>query len=382
VKIPKNTGAGADYQVPVTVYYGAGADAESVVYLNGKCNTDFSDIRFTDETGVTLQDMWLQSKTDGNNAVYWVEVRANLTAQPAELYCYYKNGGALSVSNQANTFVDVISGVVGAWNMHEGAGGTITDYSGNGNTGTITGASWAATGKFGNCLLFNAGGQFVTLTSTITLAGQLTTLSWINRTAAGSNDFIVGSGDGTKWGCRNVDTLSQGRFKIGGNLGNGVDVPVAALHMLTVTKDGSDKIDSYLDDSAATRMFGDVAQTGDFTISEIGGDAAGNVWAGLLSDLIILNVALTSAQKTTIYTNYPDVGLEAGKVLVRKYASVTQPTFQGWGIEETEPPPSPKASSRERARREKQRKRNEARRGFLEILVGYFELKQKNRVAW
>ncbi len=33
-------------------------------------------------------------------------------------------------------------GLVGWWLMDEGTGGTVTDYSGNGNTGTITGASW------------------------------------------------------------------------------------------------------------------------------------------------------------------------------------------------------------------------------------------------
>ncbi len=37
---------------------------------------------------------------------------------------------------------EVGSGLVGWWAMNEGTGGTVTDYSGNGNTGTIYGATW------------------------------------------------------------------------------------------------------------------------------------------------------------------------------------------------------------------------------------------------
>ena len=35
------------------------------------------------------------------------------------------------------------AGLVGYWNFNEGSGNTITDLSGNGNNGTINGASWS-----------------------------------------------------------------------------------------------------------------------------------------------------------------------------------------------------------------------------------------------
>ena len=44
------------------------------------------------------------------------------------------------------------SGLVAAYGFDEGSGTTVTDQSGNGNTGTITGATWTATGKYGNAL--------------------------------------------------------------------------------------------------------------------------------------------------------------------------------------------------------------------------------------
>ena len=47
------------------------------------------------------------------------------------------------------------AGLVAAYGFDEGSGTTVTDASGNGNTGTITNATWAATGKYGKALQFN-----------------------------------------------------------------------------------------------------------------------------------------------------------------------------------------------------------------------------------
>ena len=35
------------------------------------------------------------------------------------------------------------AGLVGYWNFNEGSGNTVTDLSGNGNNGTINGATWS-----------------------------------------------------------------------------------------------------------------------------------------------------------------------------------------------------------------------------------------------
>ena len=47
------------------------------------------------------------------------------------------------------------TGLVAAYGFDEGTGTTVTDASGNGNTGTTSNATWAATGKFGKALQFN-----------------------------------------------------------------------------------------------------------------------------------------------------------------------------------------------------------------------------------
>src|SRR5262245_30616145 len=45
--------------------------------------------------------------------------------------------------------------LVAAYSFDQGAGTTVADASGIGNTGTISGATWTTSGKFGNALSFN-----------------------------------------------------------------------------------------------------------------------------------------------------------------------------------------------------------------------------------
>jgi hypothetical protein len=50
--------AQSDYQVRVKVHYGSGTDSGENVYLNANCGTDFGDIRFTAEDGITQLNYW------------------------------------------------------------------------------------------------------------------------------------------------------------------------------------------------------------------------------------------------------------------------------------------------------------------------------------
>src|SRR5512146_2860795 len=61
------------------------------------------------------------------------------------------------------------TGLVAAYGFDEGTGTTVTDASGSGNTGTITNATWAATGKFGKALQFNGTSALVTIPNAASL---------------------------------------------------------------------------------------------------------------------------------------------------------------------------------------------------------------------
>jgi hypothetical protein len=99
-------GAQTNYQMQLTVQYGAGTDATSTVYCNSKCNTDFSDIRFTSSNGTTLLDYWIENSTTSVSANVWVEVPL-IPASPGGTmtYMYYGNNEATSASNGTNTFL-------------------------------------------------------------------------------------------------------------------------------------------------------------------------------------------------------------------------------------------------------------------------------------
>ncbi len=104
--IGTTAGAQTNYQMKLTVYKASGTDTPGVVYLGGNVKDDFSDLRFTRSDGVTLLDYWIESYTSGVSAVVWVEVDS-IPASPgtADIYLYYGNPSATSVSNGKNTFL-------------------------------------------------------------------------------------------------------------------------------------------------------------------------------------------------------------------------------------------------------------------------------------
>jgi hypothetical protein len=75
------------------------------VGLNGHCEDDFDDIDFTKSDGNSELDYWLQSKTDGYRANFWVEFDS-IPADPGSgtFYLYYGNSGATSSSDGDDTF--------------------------------------------------------------------------------------------------------------------------------------------------------------------------------------------------------------------------------------------------------------------------------------
>lgn len=96
------SGAGIGYQVKFRVYRGTGADSANTVYLNGKCQGDFDDIRFTDTEG-NIFNHWVQAKTT-DYADIWVNVGVDLSINQT-IYIYYGNSNAQSISDFDATFI-------------------------------------------------------------------------------------------------------------------------------------------------------------------------------------------------------------------------------------------------------------------------------------
>ncbi len=104
ISLSRTSGAVSNHQMKLTVYYGSGTDSTGVVYCDSLCKTDFSDIRITTSDGTTLLDIWMESKTDSNNAVFWIEFNS-IGTTATTFYIYCGNSGAATVSNGTNTFI-------------------------------------------------------------------------------------------------------------------------------------------------------------------------------------------------------------------------------------------------------------------------------------
>lgn len=99
------SGSGTNYQVLITVDYGSGSDSGDTVYLDGECESDFADIRFTDNDGETLLDAWNITQTDGDSVQCWVEVADDLSSSDVVIYIYYGNSEASAYWDGLATFI-------------------------------------------------------------------------------------------------------------------------------------------------------------------------------------------------------------------------------------------------------------------------------------
>jgi hypothetical protein len=100
---------------------------------------------------------------------------------------YYERSG------QAVARVSWREGLVAAYNFDESTGTTAGDRSGNGNTGTVSGATRTTSGRNGRALSFDGINDWVTIAdaNSLDLSNGLTLESWVYPTALGSTARAV-----------------------------------------------------------------------------------------------------------------------------------------------------------------------------------------------
>src|SRR5262249_49077787 len=91
-------------------------------------------------------------------------------------------GNLSPYSNVAGATTPAIVGLVAAYSFNEGAGTAVTDVTGNGNTGTISGATWTAAGRYGRALSFDGTSARVTVpdAASLHLTTGMTLEAWVN----------------------------------------------------------------------------------------------------------------------------------------------------------------------------------------------------------
>lgn len=103
--IGSSSGNISGYVMKFFIMYGSGVDVFPFIYLAGKCQTDFDDIRFWSNN--TQYDYWIENIVLGSYATVWVEISETIPVYPDRLifYIYYGDVSASSYSNGYNTFL-------------------------------------------------------------------------------------------------------------------------------------------------------------------------------------------------------------------------------------------------------------------------------------
>lgn len=100
--------AGTNYQFFIIADYGSGTDLNEIVYLNGKCQTDFDDVWITQSDGSTIiagnYSGWIEEKIDSNYAKIWFKLPDDISTDNVTVYVYYGNNEAVFTEFGEQTF--------------------------------------------------------------------------------------------------------------------------------------------------------------------------------------------------------------------------------------------------------------------------------------
>ena len=186
-----------DYQVRVEL------TPTTFDYDNTK--SDGSDIKFYDDNDTKLE-YWTEESDNRGTSVFWVKVPVGGTEK---IYLYYGNYSGTNESNYDDVFSknNNTSGLVAGWHLDDVVtSSTVSDYSGNNNTGTLTngpvwvetdGGGWADQSDqhfgTGHHLSFDGNDDYINVPhSTIVDPQTAWTLeTWVNRNYLGSQNSLI-----------------------------------------------------------------------------------------------------------------------------------------------------------------------------------------------
>ena len=103
-------------------------------------------------------------------------------------------------ASDVTTIGSAPSGLVAAYSFDAGSGTTVTDVSGNGNVGTLVGATWTTGGRYGNGLSFDGNGYLdLRNPPALRLTGSMTWSAWVYTTGTPADDgqIVAKSGEGS-----------------------------------------------------------------------------------------------------------------------------------------------------------------------------------------
>jgi fibronectin type 3 domain-containing protein len=198
------------------------------------------------------------------------------------------------------------TGLVAAYSFNEGSGTTVNDSSGNGNNGSISGATWTTAGKYGSALSFNGRSSRITINDSpsLHLSSGMTLEAWVSPTSVPTSweDVIYKENDiyfleaGSS--VSNHSPAAGATFQSNGDqfLAGTSALKSNTWTHLAATFDGANLILYVNGTQSATIPMVD-SITSSTQALQIGGDAAfGQYFKGIIDEVRIYNRALAPAE--------------------------------------------------------------------------------------
>jgi rhamnogalacturonan endolyase len=263
---------------------------------------------------------------------------ANLTTQPAFTWSVVVGGGSIDAnglytaaatagSATVQAAAGAISGTAGVaivvprawWKLDETGASSASDSSGNGNTGTVVGATWTA-GKFGNALGFDGVDDQVTLPNSIANSAAGAVAMWV-KTAANFADtamlfYTSSATTGNGGGAENelhLNFLADERIQFFIE-GGAADVTITsangyadnAWHHVAATWDINGNAVLYVDGTAVGSATHDATNFIGSAVTRLGRPAtATRYYNGLMDDVRLYNVAISPNHVAAIASEVP-----------------------------------------------------------------------------
>ncbi len=198
------------------------------------------------------------------------------------------------------------SGLVAAYSFNEGSGTTVADSSGNGNNGTVSGATWTSSGKYGGALSFNGKSSRVVVndSASLHLSGGMTLEAWVSPTSVPTywQDVIYKQND--IYFLEAGSSLSKNPPAVGATFSSHGDqflagtstLPANQWTHLAATYDGA-TLQLYVNGvQVASRAMSDTVTSSSSPL-QIGGDSAfGQYFKGIIDEVRVYNRALAPAE--------------------------------------------------------------------------------------
>ncbi len=212
----------------------------------------------------------------------------------------------------ANTFT-IPTDEIGYWPLDATSGAVAVDATGNGNNGTVVGATWNTNGEVNGCLSFNGANNYVQISNTI--SGDFSIVFWVKSTqTAGTGKWW--QGDGLVDGDVSAVANDFGTSLLGGKFAFGVGNPDTTIVSTSSINDGvwHECVATRVRSSGTMSLYvdGNLQVTGTGNTNSLTASASlrfgqilsgGGFFNGSLDEIKIYNRALGNNEVSALYNN-------------------------------------------------------------------------------